>query len=190
MNGLPPRYPPAKRTLRWAFWIIPPLAVLLLFGLALYAVTGFFRLGKDAGCLRDSLAASRTVWRKQFEFNVGTVSFALLRSGLSFAPMKPEVRAVVNSIRAGEVGLYHLQRGAAGPDPAALLAKADEAMSRRGWERMVGVTKEHELVAVYVPKDQRNRLEACVAVLNRHDLVLASGRTKLEPLNGIGPQPP
>jgi len=63
-------------------------------------------------------------------------------------------------------------------------------MSRRGWERVVGVAQGRQFVAVYLPRSLRtvNRMACCVAVLNEQDLVVASARGNLEPLLALATQ--
>jgi hypothetical protein len=69
-------------------------------------------------------------------------------------------------------------------DTAAVLARADEVMSERLCERVVGVIQDDELVAVYTPRRgvTANSIRTCVLVLNRNDLVVAGATAKLEPL--------
>ena len=57
-------------------------------------------------------------------------------------------------------------------------------MSRRGWDRLVGVVDSDQTVAVYVParSGRELQLDACILVVNRENLIVVSGRTDLEPL--------
>ncbi|MGH7967363.1 MAG: hypothetical protein ACREIC_01410, partial [Limisphaerales bacterium] len=68
-----------------------------------------------------------------------------------------------------------------------ILDRADKAMTRRGWVRVVGVIQENQLVAVYLPRNgiSSSRMKACVAVLDGRDLVVVSARGNLEPLMDI-----
>jgi len=60
-------------------------------------------------------------------------------------------------------------------------------MSARGLERVVGLSKERELVAVYCPKRgvSSRDLKCCLVVFEGCDLVVASARGNLEPLLDI-----
>jgi hypothetical protein len=173
--------------LRW-IWIALPLSMLLTLGLIVVGLIGFVRLGPDGRCLRDSLllsAAAQTIQcQKKIELSAGGLTFDLLRAGLSFAPLPADARTAVQALRGAELGVYHIPGGMGCLDRAALLTAADQAMARRGWERMVGVAKEQELVAVYVPTTQSasGLMHACVAVFSRTELIVVSARTDLEPL--------
>ena len=112
------------------------------------------------------------------------MTFQMLRAGLSFVSLPPEARTALRAVRGAEVGVYHLSEDMSVLDQGALLSAADRAMAGRGWERLVGVCREHEFVAVYLPKEQRAsaQVQAYVAVVNRADLVVVAARTALEPL--------
>jgi hypothetical protein len=175
---------------RSAGWILHFLGIVLVLAvvaalLAVYAATGFVRLSRDTGALRDSLMRSTAVnWNKQVEINVGPLTLGLVRFGLSFIDLDPDGRLALTACRGAEVGVYHLQEGHVCEPYAAVLSSADQAMSARGWERMVGVLHTRELVAVYVPKKMNSAKEVrvCVLVLNGQDLVVVSARSNLEPL--------
>ena len=90
-------------------------------------------------------------------------------------------------MRAAEVGVYKLREGPVPEDHGAILRRADQAMTRRGWVRVVGVSHDRELVAVYMPRkgaSPRN-LKCCVMVFNGRELVVAAARGNLEPLWAI-----
>jgi hypothetical protein len=57
-------------------------------------------------------------------------------------------------------------------------------MRSRDWDRIVGLCDDGRLVAVYSPATAAadSSLRVTVAVLNRDQLVVASGRSNLEPL--------
>jgi hypothetical protein len=175
----------------WLKRLALPLVLVAAVVLLAYEVTGFFRLGRDARCLRNSLthqnAPAPLACKKQFELSVGPISFLLLRSGLSLAPLDPNVRTALESVRGAEVGIYKLNAAA---DPAAFhaaLATADQAMSVRGWDRVVGVGQGRELVVIYAPQRPARgaRVDVCLAVVTRDQLVVVSGRTDLEPLMAL-----
>jgi hypothetical protein len=173
---------------RWLKRLALPLVLLSALALLVVGVTGYFRLGRDARCLRNSLTratiSAPLVWNKKIELSVGPLSCLALRAGLSFAPLDPEARTALRAVRGAEVGIYELDGASGRIDPGALLSSADEATSSRGWDRVVGVGQKHELVAVYVPKRPARgaKLQVCVAVLNRDQLVVAAGRSDLDPL--------
>jgi hypothetical protein len=179
---------PTPRSSHWFQRLALPLVLVSALALLVVGVTGFFRLSRDARCLRNSLTglteSAQVAWNKKIELSFGPLSFQVLRAGLSFAPLPPEARTALRAVRGAEVGIYKLGAGSDRVDSGALLLAADSAMGSRGWDRIVGVTKEHEFVAVYVPRKPAGgaKLQACVAVLNRDQLVVAAGRSDLEPL--------
>src|SRR5690242_12302246 len=134
----------------WRFW---PLAVFLaMVGIAcllVIEVTGFFRLSRDARCLRDSLtdlrSAASPAWHKRFELRVGAITCALVRTGLHFAPLDADARLALDSVRGGEAGIYEDHGRVRWSDRTALLSNADSAMEQRGWERLVRVAQKDDL---------------------------------------------
>ena len=107
-----------------------------------------------------------------------------MRAGSQFFKMPAEPRAALDSIRGAEVGIYQLEQSAAWVNPGAILARADKAMLARRWDRVVGVNREQELVAVYVPQRglSTDRLTCCVLVLHGRDLVIGGASGNPEPL--------
>lgn len=156
-------------------------------GVALLAVgiTGYFHLGRDAQSLRDSVMNSTPRnWEKTIELNVGWLTCGLARTVISCFELAPEARTALQAVRGAEVGVYHLPRRERLANGSAILAAADDMMTARGWDRLVGVIKEGQLVAVYVPKKVRsaNAVKLCLVTLKDRDLVVASAQGNLEPL--------
>lgn len=181
--------PEAPRPSLWRFaWLAVPLGLFLMAGALVVGVTGYFRLSRDAQCLRNSLtqggALQAAALKKKIELHVGPFTCYAIRAGLSFAPLEPDVREALRAVQGGEVGVYQVNQGFAPKENSSLLEAADRAMTGRGWDRLVGVARKHELVAIYVPQQQSAsaNLRTCVAVLNRDDLVIVSARSNLEPL--------
>jgi len=184
----PPQYQPiggAKHSisvLRWFVYLM--LVGLGLFALAALGVTSYLQLSSDTAALRDAVQeASRAEWRKVVALNIGDATFLLVRAGLSCAKIPEEPRAALNSIRACEVGVYEAAGGASA-DRAVMIARADKAMNRRGWERIVGIRDREDLVAVYVPRkiDSPKNVRGCVLVFDGRQLVVVSAKGNLEPL--------
>jgi hypothetical protein len=181
----PPVAPQQRRWIVRAAFLLVPLCALAL---VVVAVTGFIRLGGDARCLRNSLTQSTdsgvVSWQKKLEVSVGPISCQLLRAGLSFAPLPSDARTALRAVRGAEVGIYKLGAGSNWTQSDPLLGAADKAMASRGWDRVVGVAKEHGLVAIYAPRKVAGgtKIQVCVAVLNQDQLVVASGRSDLAPL--------
>ncbi|MFZ0829024.1 MAG: hypothetical protein WAO02_16540 [Verrucomicrobiia bacterium] len=172
---------PARRLWLWAL-LAAPLLLLILLGTL---VANCFCLPREARVLRNELILSSGVkWQQKIALNADTLTLGAVRAGLSFVRLAPEARAVVQSVRSAGVGVYQLASGTRSPDRAAMLVAADSAMSARGWERAVGVMDGHDLVAVYVPKENSSarRVKCCVMVFDGKEMVLVSARGNLEPL--------
>ena len=184
----PPKYPPVIRGSH-SHGVLRVLACLLLVGVVLLGaavagVASYFRLSSDTAALRDAVRSSATSqWRTVINCNLGSLTFLLARMGLSCVSLPPEARAGLASVRACEVGVYECAELSPAGRPA-LLARADQAMTRRGWERMVGVLDRGELVAVYLPRDVSSprNFKVCILVVAEHQVVVASARANLEPL--------
>ncbi|MCW5555888.1 MAG: hypothetical protein KIS67_27490 [Verrucomicrobiae bacterium] len=161
-----------------AFFFITP--VLLVLG-----VTSYFRLNSDTRALRSSLVeASQAEWQPQLSLNLGSLTCGAIRYGLSSLPLEPEAHAAVQAVRRAEVSLLRLAPGSEPADRAAMLEATDAVMSRRGWDRVVGVREGNELVAVYVSAKTTSfrRMESCMVVLTGEQLIVASARANLQPL--------
>jgi hypothetical protein len=146
--------------------------------------TGCMRVNRDAATLRDSvLDSAGTAWNRKFELGVGGLTLGATRLGLSFVELEPEARAALQTVRGADVGIYEVE-GRQRRNLTSMLAAADKAMTGRGWERLVGVLKDGQLVAVYLPKGtcSTTNVRVCVAVFQQNQLVIASARTDLEPI--------
>lgn len=180
--------PNGPRPIVRILWIVIPLAFLLAFALVVIGIIGFFRLSRDTRVLRDSLRQSTEFqaasWDEKIELRAGAVTCWGLRTGLSFAPLDREAQMALRSIRGAEVGVYELDTDSGLLDRVEMLRAADKAMSRRGWERIVGIAKKRELVAIYVPTKPAtdDRIRTCLAVVHDRQLVVASAHGDLEAL--------
>jgi len=159
-------------------------ALLMGFAAAIIGVISYFQLSSEASVLRESVIAGDARWNKKIALNVGFFTTSLVRAGSRFFKMPAEPRAAFESIRGVEVGIYKLEESAGWVDPNAVLARADKAMSARRWDRVVGVSHEQELVAVYLPRRglSTEHIRCCVLVLQGHNLVVAGASGNLEPL--------
>ncbi len=182
--GTPASRPAGRHKLLTA-GVVTIAAMLLLSALAVVGITGFFRLSSPAAALRTSvMSAVPGPWDKTIALRVGWFTTGLVRLGSRFFEMPPEPRAALDALRGAEVGVYKLQHDPVTADFKNLFASADQAMKRRGWDRIVGVAEGREFVAVYFPhgKVSPRGLKCCVVVFQGRDLVVASARGNLEPL--------
>lgn len=181
----PPQIKPASH-LRVGHVVLMGLPLVFLLGVV--GVTGYFRLGSDTAALRESvMAPSSGQWHRKIAVHVGWFTTSLVRFGSRWLKLEAEPRAALESLHGVEVGVYELEPDGAPYRFNAALARADKAMLRRGWERIVGVSQEQQLVAVYLPHRalSTHNIKCCVLVFNGHDLVVASVRGNLEPLMAI-----
>jgi hypothetical protein len=171
-------------------WLLPVLAFtfalgLLFFGLIVYGITSYVRLGSDERALRNGLLKTADApFVTKLEVNVGSCTVAVARTGLLFAHLERRARTALDCVRAGEVGIYQFKERDCRMDRSAMLAAADKVMDRRGWDRLVGVVNPRDFVAVYIQRKSfsASNLKVCVAVVDDGRLIVASARSNVEPL--------
>ena len=194
-DGRMPPAPSAVASLRLRFRVRTGYVVLALVLclplLCAIGIAGCFRLSSATQALRNSLIESVPgQWDKRFAVHVPGLALGLVRFGSRFFNLQPEPKAALETLHGAEVGVYNLQDAPSALDYSAMFTAADKCMKRRGWERIVGVARGRQFVAVYMPRNLRTakRMACCVAVLNEQDLVVASARGNLEPLLELATQ--
>ena len=76
------------------------LSMLLVVGLCVVGVTGYFRLGSDSAALRSSLMKSVAgQWHKTIAVHVGGLTMSVLRTGLRWVKFPAEPRAALEALR-------------------------------------------------------------------------------------------
>jgi hypothetical protein len=163
----------------------PHLAHFLAAILAVTSLSGCLRMSSDAQALRDSVMNhAQGQWEERFSLGVGPVTLGLARLGLRWVDLDPEARLAVDSIKGADVGVYHCSQRQAASSFARVLEDADRVMRPRGWERIVTVQHRQELVMIYLPAQIQSVREVKICGLTQQggDLVVASARSKLEPL--------
>ena len=176
---------PLSPAFRFRKWHAVVLAMLCLPLFCAIGVAGYFRLSSETTALRKSLMSSATGgWDKKFAVHVGSLTLGLVRAGSRLVKLPPEPRAALEALHGAEVGVYRLQPEALPVDHLRSLLAADGAMKARGWERIVGVAREQQLVAVYIPKKglSPEKMACCLVVLQERELVVASARGNVRPL--------
>jgi hypothetical protein len=167
------------------FGVIVLGGVLVGLVVVVIGVISYFRLSPETAILRESaMGGVRGTWNKRIALNVGVLTTSLVRAGSYLFKLAPEPQAAFEAIRAAEVGVYKVSEDAGWADHRAILARADKAMSARRWDRVVGVSRENELVAVYVPRRgfSAQRIRCCVLVLQGRDLIVVGASGNLDPL--------
>jgi stalled ribosome rescue protein Dom34 len=147
------------------------------------ALTGCFRVSSDTRALRDAaLESGFGQVDEKIEVGVGFFTVGLAKLASKYVDIPPEARTALRSLKGAECAVYevHQRRGSL----SSILEKADKAMERQGCERLVGVIHEHDLVAVYVPREMASarNIQASVLVLNRDQLVCVTARADAEGL--------
>lgn len=178
----------------YAPWITAAIIASTFCGLVIWCivgVTGFFRLSSETATLRASfMEAMPGAWNKKIALRVGWFTTGIARVGAGFFNLPPEPRAALAAVHGAEVGIYSLDRELAVPDGSAVLEIADKAMKARGWDRIVGVSQERQLVAVYWPHQKLSpgKIKCCVLVFQGRELIVSSVRGNLEPLMELASQ--
>jgi hypothetical protein len=184
MSRLQPPPLPRPPTRSHAAFIVL-IVVFTLCCLSVIGVTSYFRLSSETNVLRESVMRSADGrWQKRIAVNLGWLTTGLVRAGSHLFKMPAEPRAALDSIRGVEVGVYHLAERRSRGDRAGAMACADKAMRARGWDRVVGVLEDNDVVALYMPRKPgwTGTVKCCVMVLNGQELVVASVRGNPEPL--------
>ena len=194
MNALAQTFPPIHpsplppASFRPRVWHFVIALVIILPVWTVVGVTGYFRLSPEARVLRGSLMDSvGGQWHKKFAVHLGGMTMGLVRFGSQFLHIPPEPKAALKTLHGAEVGIYDLADDPSGLDSVRIFNNADRAMKSRGWQRIVGVVKEGDLVAVYFPISavRPSSMACCVMVFHERQLVVASARGNLEPLLDI-----
>ena len=140
-------------------------------------------VSSDTRVLRNAaIYGDGAKWQKQVEVNVGSLPLWAARCVLPFTPAPPEAQQALSAVRSVEVSLHELRESE--PDRARIMREADEKMSKRGWDRVVGVLDEKTALAVYALPESGHggNVKVSVLVLDGKQMVAVSGRAKLEPL--------
>ena len=178
MNPTVPPETRSRRRLGW--WIALGLGLLLIPPVVLgVGVLSMLRLDRDAALLKhEVMAGSDSVWHTKVQLSVGWVALGVVRTGLHFIKHEhmDEARLALRAVRNASVGVYECndrERHLSRPE---LFARTDELMQQRGWTRLVGVADGRETVLVYTANelDSGSRIDLCLAVINRDQLVVVS----------------
>jgi hypothetical protein len=184
MNSAPLPSVPAPRRRRLWPWFVGAAAGCMLAAIA--TVVSAFLPGRDVAALhRAADAAFPHGLHRRVQVSLGVVGITTARlivRGLDDVPA--EARQALAAVKAASVGVYQLDTPATPAARARLLAQADEAMSRRGWVRMVGVSQPGQTVAVYADADADpdDVQHLGVLVCDGRDVVIASVAADPAPL--------
>lgn len=164
---------PANRTACWSGFCLALLA--LAAGPGCAPAPDTIHAGHE-----EVLAALPGEWQTQIQVTAGPGLLALARAGLALTPAQPPARTAARAVRTFKVSVHrHLAGNCQGPR---LLAAADQALGRHGWERVVAALEGRELAAVYTRAgaDAARRLPVCVLAFDGEALVLVTAVGDLE----------
>jgi hypothetical protein len=139
-------------------------------------------LNRDATALRQQLMlATGADWNTRVQFSVGPLLLSAVRAGVGcLHDVPPEARAALDAVRSASVGVYGRGHRDAPISRDRLLVAADQAMSRRGWIRIVGVADGGDTVMIYLPADVESSAPSgvCLAVCSDRELVIVAARVE------------
>jgi hypothetical protein len=150
----------------------------------LVGLASFFFLGPEAGTLRNEFfRGAPAAWHQKLAVNVGPLTAGAMRLGARLFNAPPEARAGIDAFEGAEVGIYRTAEYQ-GVYAASRLAGIDKAMARRGWQPIVKVIHDAELVLVYLPANNPStgRVRCCFLVAHENELVVGSAKCNLKPL--------
>lgn len=175
LGGLNQSAPKRRRVWLWVLGCC--LAPFLILGAIAYS---FLVLDRDVALLRKQVvAATHADWKTKVQMSVGQLTLGLVRTGLSFVDNKEmaDAKLALRAVRCASVGVYERQMKSAGSwSQYQLLVDTDNAMSRRGWSRLVGVVDKKNTVLIYGPAHhvEDEAIDICLSVVNDHELVVVS----------------
>jgi len=177
MNTIPPVTAARKSVWRWVLLglgiCLAPIVILAL------VAASYLTLDRDAAALRKQvMAASATDWQTKVQLHVGSLSLAMIRSGLVFVHNKDiaEAKLALAAVQKVSVGVYERAVGSQTWNREQLFAATDKTMQHRGWMRLVGVADNDETVLIYVSKNVAldEPINLCLAVVSKEQLVVVS----------------
>jgi hypothetical protein len=180
MNTLTPR--PRATIGTWLLRIFLGAFVLAIATPIALAVA-IFHLSGDTRALRNAVVDDSSAhWKKRVEVSVGSVPLFAVRLALPLIKqIDPDIKQAATAIRGLEVSVQELVGSE--PNRARIFTDADARMSKRGWDRVVGVLEHDTAVAVYVkPNPSNGDFKISALVLNEKFMVAATGSGNLNPI--------
>jgi hypothetical protein len=169
-----------------AAWLAAMLGAAVFVALtAAVGVWSMLHANGEVAALRESVRSSTSAHcDKEIELSVGPLIFGMVRAGLAWVDLEPEMRGALGAVRGASVGVYRLDQPNSPRARAGMVDAVDQAMARRGWERLLGVQSERECVLAYVPAriPSPRDFRLSVLVLEGEQLVVTSVRANPEPV--------
>jgi hypothetical protein len=172
---------PVSNTGKWLLRIflgcfLLAIAAPVAIALAVLNISGDTRALRNAAIHADDNAH----WKKKIEVNLGSLPFALGRLAMPHLDVPEDARLAFSALRGVDVSVHELDSAA--PDRAKVLADSDARMSKRGWDRIVCVFDNGAAVAIYAQGKPGSELKISALVLHERNMVVVSGRARLEPI--------
>ena len=154
------------------------LVALLLVVLSVRAVAGYFTMGNEAAALRKSVTAhAGGQCEKKFSLRLGWITTGLVRAGSRLFNLPPEPRTVIDSLHRVEVGVYKFTEDGGISRAGEILAATDVTMTKRGWDRIVGVVHDRRDGAVKVHGHQKPPKQPTSTDFSLRSTVLSGRKT-------------
>jgi hypothetical protein len=176
-----------RRRFKWRYLFLGVLAA----G-ALLVVTLVLSLlpGREVRAIRSAVAGAHSAGvDTKISFGLGRVALGLARFIGGFGPLDADAKLALGAIRGADVSIQELREKLAPAERLNVLEATDEAMGRKGWERVVGVVESDahmgdEIVGIYAPRTLKSDEELSLAlfVLEDRQLITVAARCRLEPL--------
>lgn len=168
-------------------WIWPTVAVVVALpfvalNVLVVCLCSYLHVGAETKLLRNIVLDTADVApRTKIQGSVGPLTCGFARAALSFVDLPPEAQAAVRTIKRAEFSFCKLAVSA--EDRRAMIAKSEQAMTARGWERAVCVQNSDATVSVFVREQRRSgQLRVAFVVLAGRDLVVGSVSGDVQPL--------
>ncbi len=191
MNSNPESTPVAaaapRRRFKWRYLFLGVLAAgaLLVVALVLSLLPG-----REVRAIRTAVASAHSAGvETKISFGLGRVALGLARFVGGFGPLDADAKLAMGAIRGADVSIQELREKLAPGERLNVLTATDEAMARKGWERVVGVVEGDahmgdEIIGIYAPRTLKSDDELSLAlfVLEDRQLITVAARCRLEPL--------
>ena len=164
-----------RRIIKWFFIaVVASFAPIIV--LAIVAVN-YLTLDRDARLLMAQMVdATDGECHTTIQFNLGQATVHAARFALGFVQDKKirDLRKLLDSINQASVGVYQFVSTEENRSHKQLLTTTDQAMSTRGWSRIVGVVDKDDTVIIYGPNKASpgTKFKACIAVRSQGHLVV------------------
>ena len=170
-------------------WIWPTLAVIValpFFALNVLVIClcSYLQVGSETKLLRNiALDTADVAPRQKFQGSVGPLTCGFARAALSFVNLPPEADAAGRTIKRAEFSFCKFDQAVSAEGRRAMIAKSEQAMTARGWERAVCVQNDDATVSVFVRQQPRSGLlRVAFVVLAGRELVVGSVSGDVQPL--------